>query len=207
MIWLAAVLLILGCLAGLGLRGPARLAALGVLILGLGGYALRGAPEASGTQARHSMPDTPGARAAAAQARTRLLKDPADIPAWIALSVALGSAGKTEQAAEGLTRALAAMPDQPDLWVALGESLVAHNKGLVSPAARLAFDRASRIAPDHPAPRYYLGLAWLQAGKPDQALETWQALLAATPADAPWRDNIVRKVKAAQTMIAAGVGQ
>lgn len=207
MIWLAAVLLILGCLAGLGLRGLARLAALGVLILGLGGYALRGAPEASGTQARHSMPDTLGARAAAAQARTRLLKDPADIPAWIALSVALGSTGKTEQAAEGLTRALAAMPDQPDLWVALGESLVAHNKGLVSPAARLAFDRASRIAPDHPAPRYYLGLAWLQAGKPDQALETWQALLASTPADAPWRDNIVRKVKAAQTMIAAGVGR
>ncbi len=207
MIWLSAVLLILGCLAGLGLRGLARLAALGVLILGLGGYALRGAPEASDTQSRHSMPDTPGARAAAAQARTRLLKDPADIPAWIALSVALGSAGKTEQAAEGLTRALAAMPDQPDLWVALGESLVAHNKGLVSPAARLAFDRASQIAPDHPAPRYYLGLAWLQAGKPDQALETWQALLASTPSDAPWRDNIVRKVKAAQTMITAGVGQ
>ncbi|WP_246048235.1 tetratricopeptide repeat protein [Hankyongella ginsenosidimutans] len=140
-------------------------------------------------------------------ARARLLKDPADVPSWIAMSVALSGEGKSEQAVEGLTRALAVMPDQPDLWVALGEALVAHNKGLVSPAARLAFDRASRIAPDHPAPRYYLGMAWLQAGKPDQALETWQALLASAPADAPWRENVARKVKAAQTMLAAGVGR
>lgn len=207
MIWLAAALLTLGCLAALGLRGAARLLCLGVLTLGVGGYALRGAPAASGYVAPHVDPAEPGARVAAEQARARLLKDPTDVPSWIAMSVALSGEGKSQQAVEGLTRALAVMPDQPDLWVALGEALVAHNNGLVSPAARLAFDRASQIAPDHPAPRYYLGMAWLQAGKPDQALETWQALLASAAADAPWRDNVARKVKAAQTMIAAGVGR
>lgn len=206
MIWIAAALLMIGCLAALGLRGVPRLAALGMLAAGVGGYALRGAPAASSYAAPHLETAQPGARAAAERARARLLKDPADVPSWIAMSVALSGEGRSQQAVEGLTRAVAVMPDQPDLWVALGEALVAHNKGLVSPAARLAFDRASQIAPSHPAPRYYLGMAWLQAGKPDQALEVWQALLASTPADAPWRENVARKIKAAQTMLAAGVG-
>ena len=41
-------------------------------------------------------------------------------------------------------------PRNPDLWVGLGNALVVHGGGMMSPAAQLAFDRAARLAPDHP---------------------------------------------------------
>ena len=55
------------------------------------------------------------------------------------------------------------------LWVGLGNALVAHADGMMSPAAELAFDRADRLAPEHPAPRFFYGLALAQGGQFDQA--------------------------------------
>src|SRR3546814_2694554 len=72
--------------------------------------------------------------------------------------------GKTELAAKTLEKGLEKYPDNVDLWVGLGNALVAHGGGMMSPAAALAFDEAAKRDPAHPAPPFFAGLAMAQSG-------------------------------------------
>ena len=81
-------------------------------------------------------------------------------------------------------------PRNADLWVGLGNALVIHGGGMMSPAAQLAFQRAAQINPEHPGPPFFMGLAYAQAGQTDQAEAVWRGLLARAPADAPWRRDL-----------------
>jgi cytochrome c-type biogenesis protein CcmH len=172
---------------------------------GIAGYAVMGSPglKAQPAPARIENPDlTPEAEKASKQ----LLENFGDVRAWLTLSDALIRAGRTETAVYSLESALEAIPGNADLWVQLGVALVAHANGEVVPAARLAFDRASRLAPDHPAPSYFLGLAWMQAGQTEKALETWRALRARSQDDAPWVPSLERQIAAAEMMEQMGMG-
>jgi len=137
------------------------------------------------------------------QARAELLRNPANVMGWMQLAGAMSNMGETAQASEALGVALSAMPDSPDLWVAQGETLVNHAGGMITPAARLAFQRANRLVPGHPAVQYYAGLSWLQQGKPREALAAWEALARTSKPDAPWMPNVTRKIAAVQRMMAA----
>ena len=53
----------------------------------------------------------------------------------------------------------------PALWVGLGNALVAHGEGLVSPAAAFAYRRAAQIAPEDPQAPYFYGLALAKSGQ------------------------------------------
>jgi len=167
-----------------------------------------------GLQAHANLPGSPTPpRAEAyrgdtsfARERGALLEDLGDVGAWLNFADALQRAGLAEKSVDALKMATKTFPQSPDLWVGLGNALVVHGDGLVSPAARLAFARASAIAPDHPGPPYFLGMAYLQSGKPDEALATWQALRDRSPEGAPWLPDLDRKIAAARMMQAAGVG-
>jgi cytochrome c-type biogenesis protein CcmH len=148
----------------------------------------------------------PAAQKAYQGAQTQLLQNPANIAAWIDMSMALQSQGETARAVEALEVASRAMPKSADLWVARGQALMRHGGGQMSPAARLAFDRASAIDPSHPGPRLYLALSWLLAGQPSQALPVLEALARSSPADAPWLPRVAAMTRGAKAMIAAGVG-
>ncbi len=170
--------------------------ALGV---GIAGYAVSGSPRlpSSPAPARSINTDlTPEAE----QASKKLLENFGDVRAWLTLSDALIRAGRTETAISALQSGLEAIPGNADLWVQLGIAMVAHANGEVVPAARLAFDRAGRLAPGHPAPGYFLGLAWLQSGDVDQALATWRALRDRSPADAPWVPMLDSRIAAGEKM-------
>jgi cytochrome c-type biogenesis protein CcmH len=56
----------------------------------------------------------------------------------------------------------------------------------VTADAQAAFERARALAPDDPRPRFYLALALGDAGRKDEAISAWRALLQNAPADAPW---------------------
>ena len=58
--------------------------------------------------------------------------------------------------------------------------------GAISPIAAAAFAKAKAQDPNDARARYFLGLAKQQAGDPKGALDDWFALLAESPADAPW---------------------
>lgn len=175
------------------------------LALGIAGYSLSGRPDLKAVPSE-AVPTNPDLTPDAEKASTALLENFGDVRAWLTLSDALIRAGRTETAVTALESALEAMPGNSDLWVQLGVALVAHANGEVVPAARLAFDRASRLAPDHPAPSYFLGLAWMQSGQTERALETWRALRARSTADAPWVPMLDRQIAAAQMMQDMGMG-
>jgi cytochrome c-type biogenesis protein CcmH/NrfG len=175
------------------------------LVLAAGGYALTGSPGLPAAPAARSDPNpdlTPDAEVAS---RT-LLDNFGDVRAWLTLSDALIRAGRTETAVVALESGLETIPGNADMWVQMGIALVAHAGGEVVPAARLAFDRASRLEPAHPAPAYFLGLAWLQSGEVDRAIATWTRLRDRSTADAPWRPMLDRQLNAARMMQKMGVG-
>lgn len=179
--------------------GAAIIAVLAAIAAGVIGYALVGQPQLPAAPAPPVVVN-PAVRPAAEQASARLLQNHGDVRAWLTLSDALIREGQTAAAVDALQSALQTAPDDVNLWVQLGVALVAHAEGEVVPAARLAFDRASQRDPEHPAPQFYLGLSWLQAGAATRALEVWQPLAATAPADAPWKATLDRHIEMAQRM-------
>lgn len=174
--------------------------ALGVICYAqLGHHALRDAPAAPMIVPTAVQHDSEAAQ-------QLLIQNPANIAAWIDFSMALQRQGMSGRAVEALAKASETMPDSADLWVARGQALMQHGGGQLSPAARLAFNRASALDPSHPGPRLYLALAWLQAGQPDQALPILEELAQSSPADAPWMPRVAAMTRGAKAMIAAGVG-
>lgn len=175
------------------------------LCIAVGGYMLTGSPGMPAAPAPRAPLDA-GFTPEAEQASPLLMERFGDARDWLTASEAMIRAGRTETAVYILDQATERLPGNVDLWVQLGIALVAHSGGQVVPAARLAFDRASRLDPIHPAPAYFLGLAYLQAGEPDRALPIWRDLLARSSADAPWRPELERLIHAGETMQAMGVG-
>ena len=72
------------------------------------------------------------------------------------------------------------------LWVGLGNALTDHAR-TITPAGRLAFERAAELAPGYPAPRFFLGLAESRSGNPAEAVRLWREVLADAPPEASWR--------------------
>ncbi|TFU01121.1 cytochrome C biogenesis protein [Polymorphobacter arshaanensis] len=205
---LIAVVLLVAALAGLMLRGswrqrPRVIAVLGALTLGVVGYLVAGRPDLPAVPAPRPEADRDSTTEFEAS-RQALLANSGDVGAWLTFADALTREGRTEDAIDGLQVALKAMPNDADLWVGLGQAMMMHAGGMVTPAARLAFDNAGKLAPENPAPRYFLGLAWLQAGDAKSALREWQALRAVAPPNAPWLPDLDARIKAVTAMIAAG---
>ena len=44
----------------------------------------------------------------------------------------------------------------------------------MTPSAELAFRRAAQIAPEHPGPKFFFGIALAQGGKFDEAERIWR---------------------------------
>lgn len=204
--WLLAPgVLVLGWLLARGALGGRALPVALALAAGLVGYGVFGRP---------SLPARPGAvvtkdpmaQPAMVEARGRLMSNAGDVGAWLTLADGLARSGDTEEAVRAMEVATGNFPRSPDLWVGLGNALVLHADGQVTPAARLAFGRASVADPKHPGPRYFLGLAYLQAGKPREARVAWEELKANSPAGAPWLADLDRKIAATRIMEGMGVG-
>jgi len=193
MTWLWVVLAAIITLAGLFWVGRmpagARPLAAAAVMLGLAGYALQGSPSLPGKPV--AAPAEPEGFGEAITDQRRGMADRFGPAAqWLGMSDGFARTGKTALAAQTLEKGLAKYPDNVDLWVGLGNALVAHGGGAMSPAAALAFDEAAKRDPSHPAPPFFAGLAMAQGGDLKGAEAVWSQLLERSPPEAPWRADL-----------------
>jgi len=158
------------------------------LFVGLAGYAWQGSPVLEGEPAENRRDRSPEG---SIEVNDALLDNRnASSERWIKFAGALNRFGNHMNAAHAIQNGIDNDPDNPDLWVALGNALLLHGDGQMNPAAQLAFERAAQLAPGHPGPPFFLGLALAQAGRLDDAEATWRALLERTAPDAPYRADL-----------------
>lgn len=176
-------LVTLALLWAMKLRGPMLTLSAAVIAFGCAGYALQGSPGLPGVP-RASAKRPPPMPLTGARHALMGQFDYADT--WLNLADALASRGNTADAAKLLQVQAARHPGDYKLWVGLGNALTDHSRTL-SPAARNAFERAMKLTPGHPAAPFFLGLAEIRSGNPEQGLARWREILANAPADASWR--------------------
>jgi cytochrome c-type biogenesis protein CcmH len=168
------------------LRGPMLTLAAAAIAFGCAGYALQGSPGLAG-QPRASARGAPPVPLTRARHAMMGQFDYADT--WLNLADALASRGDTADAAVLLQTQVQRHPRDYKLWVGLGNALTDHAR-TITPAARLAYQRAAELAPGYPAPPFFLGLAEARSGNPDEAVRLWREILANAPANASWRPLI-----------------
>lgn len=165
------------------LRGPMLTLAAAAILFGCAGYALQGNPGLVGQPRVTADRPPPLPLTGARQAMTGQF-DYADT--WLNMADSLAARGRTEDAAKLLHTQVARHPGDYKLWVGLGNALTDHAR-TITPASRMAFGRAAELAPNHPAPKFFLGLAEARSGNPEEAVRLWREVLANAPADASWR--------------------
>ncbi|HEX8525425.1 tetratricopeptide repeat protein [Allosphingosinicella sp.] len=164
------------------------------LLLALAGYAWQGRPDLGGSSKpppeRQSLPDSDFA-----ETRRDMLGSFDRAGTYLTIADSYQRRGDTESAAQIIGSGLRQNRRDADLWVGLGNALVLHAGGMMTPAAQLAFSRAEEIAPGHPAPRFFYGLALVQGGRYDEAGRIWRELLQSAPADASWRAMVEERLE------------
>lgn len=168
------------------LRGPMLTLVGAALAFGSAGYALQGSPDLKGQPRVADRRSPPMPLTGARHAMTGQF-DYADT--WLNMADALASRGNTLDAAKLLQAQAERHPGDYKLWVGLGNALTDHAR-TITPAGRLAFERAADLAPGYPAPPFFLGLAEARSGNPQEAVRLWKDILANAPANASWRPMI-----------------
>jgi len=191
-ILIVLMLLSLGALWLLRVRGAAFTATAAALLVGGAGYALQGSPgvpaaPAQAMDGRDYFPLT--------QARHAFFGEFTPAETWLRMSEALERDGQSEDAVGILVNAVKRYPGDAQLWIGLGNALVDHAHGM-TPAAELAYKRAESVAPGHPAAPFFFGLALARSGDRDGALQLWRQILSTAPKDASWRPLVEQGVAA-----------
>ncbi len=172
------------------------------LLLGLAGYAWQGHPAMKGD------PRTVVERSAAtfdeglAAQRRGMAERFGPAGQWLMLSDGYGRRGQTRDAANILLSGLKATPDDPNLWLGLGNALVAHGGGLLSPGADFAFRRAIESDPQAPAPPFFYGLALARAGQLADARKQWAPLAERAPPGSKLKVELQENIAGIDAMLA-----
>lgn len=194
--WLWLVLFGAGAMALLAVLGVGRALwsfAGAALMLGATGYALQGSPTLAGKSADPrdlAAPDEPEMITLRDDMLGRFTLD----GAYLIAADAMTTRGDDRTAVQVLLGGIAKIPDSYALWTALGTAYARHDGGQVSPAARLAFDQARRIAPQAAAPVFFEGLAYARAGDLDATRRYWIKALALTPPRVSYRRDIAMRL-------------
>ena len=170
--WIILLIVLALAVAALWLmrvRGPMLQACGAALLLGAAGYALQGRPGLPGspadTELEHQFVPL-------SQARHAFFGNFSADESWLTLAEGLERNGNTEDAVGILQNAVGRYPQDPELWIGLGNALVDHARGR-TPPAEFAVKRAAARSPGHPAAPFFYGLALARAGDTQGAVSLW----------------------------------
>lgn len=197
LLWILAVGVLVWAAMTYGGRMPAsaRTPVAAAIMFGLTGYVLFGVPGAAGAPvARPNATDSAEFGQPITDPRQGMTERFGPASQWLALSDGLVRTGRTQSAISAIEQGLRTNQGNIDLWIGMGNALVAHGGGVMTPAAALAFDKAADIDPSHPGPPFFAGLSLAQGGDLAGARIVWQELLDRSPADAPWREDLTERL-------------
>ena len=174
------------------------------LALGLVGYALQGSPALPGAPvpAKAATPDPAVDQMAVRQDLIGKVGGEADT---LAQADAYFRIDRPDLAARVIRLGLEKSPNSPGLWTGLGNAMVGHSRGLLSPAAEYCYRRALRLAPDYPGALYFYGLALAENGRIEEAKPIFVTLVRLLPVDAPMRAKLVADLTKAGLLTAQEV--
>jgi cytochrome c-type biogenesis protein CcmH len=194
--WLLLILIAIATGVILWLAGfPRRLIsfALAAVLLGAAGYAMQGAP---GLPAKPVSPELQRGTVdpVLVELRQKMFGRITQQNTYFVASDAMIRRGKPDRAVQVMLSAVRETPNDGSLWTWLGVVMAQHDGNRLSPPAQLAFDQALALWPDHPGPRFYLGVAHLRAGDPIAARRWWAEALELTPEESGYRDEIAERL-------------
>jgi len=175
------------------------------LMLGAAGYAWQGSPTRAGVAPQPSaarQADDPELVTLREAMFGRFTAD----AAYLTAADALARAGDRRSAVRALLGGISRYRSSAMLWTALGTTLAAHDGDVLSPPALFAFQQAMRLAPDHPGPRFFLGLAYIRAQDYVAARRAWAQALALTPERASYRRDIAVRLALLDRLLAQQPG-
>ena len=175
------------------------------LFLGAAGYAWQGQPGLPAIPAIERVDPEP-VPPAAVMLREQLMGRFTADTAYIVASEAMLRAGNRRAATQVVFGGVRALPRSFILWTQLGTVLTIHDGDQVSPAAEMAFRRAMQLAPDHPAPVYYAGLAYLRSGDTARARRLMARAAALSTPGTGYGRTIATQVALLDRYIAAAEG-
>ena len=128
------------------------------------------------------------------QAKTQA--EPDNVAGWLQLGAARFEREEFAAAVKAYQQATRLSPDRPGAWAALGEAMVMASESDPMPEEALAaFRKAHALDKADPRARYFLAVSRDLGGDHTGAIADWLALLKDTPADAPWRTDLIRTIE------------
>jgi cytochrome c-type biogenesis protein CcmH len=159
----------------------------GTLYIRWGSPQLPGAPLA----ARMDAPlQTRSIESMVAQVEAHLEKNPDDGQGWQVVAPVYMRMGRFNDAVRARAQTIRLLGSTAEREADLGEAQVAAANGVVTADAKATFERALKADAANVKAQYFSGLAAEQDGKPQEAARIWRAMLAAAPANAPFRPLI-----------------
>lgn len=171
------------------------------LMLGAAGYAWQGEPALAGYPVATGLATTPD-DGAMLDLRDQMLERYTGAAAYLVAADAMTRIGDRRAAVQVLLGGIRVAPKSLVLWTGLANAMAAHDGNQVSPPALFAFQQAMRLAPKHPAPPFFLGLAYVRAGEFATARPYWERALALTPADISYRGEIATRLALLERLLA-----
>ena len=171
------------------LRAAQVLALVALPLAACGLYLFLGAPGEPDQplHARLSAPaDGQSVDVLVARVERHLSNNPEDGQGWAVIAPVYLSLGQPEASAKAYANALRILGPRPDWLTDMGEAITIANRGLVTEAARQAFENAVELEPAAVKPRFFLALALGQEGRKDDAVAAWNALLDGADETAAW---------------------
>jgi cytochrome c-type biogenesis protein CcmH/NrfG len=204
--FIALALIGAGAFAALAWLGVARSLwsmAGAALFLGAAGYAWQGRPLLPAAPTRPARATAVIDPQATALRDTLLGRYTADA-AYLVAADAMTRAGDTRAAARVTMAGVRKLPRSFILWTWAGVTLAADADDQVTPPALLAFRQAARLAPEHPAPPFYAGMAYVRAGQFGTARAYWRRAVALAPAGTSYRREIAVRLALLERLLASG---
>ena len=162
----------------------------------IGSPSLPARPFSAVAQHKGNLPGAQDIDKLVAQVEARLREVPDDGRGWEVLGPVYMRQQRFDEARQAFNRAIALLGESPRRLSSLGEAAIKAAGGDVTDEARNAFERLLKLEPGRTEAKFWLAMAREQRGELAQAAEEYRALLAAAPADAPWRAVVEERLAA-----------